>query len=73
MTDALTAYPPTRIAVADPAELAPLREIVRKGGGDKATLYRLTELAVDWVLANPDPVPLTANRPALSASNERRL
>jgi hypothetical protein len=26
---------------------------------DKTTLYRLAELAVAWVLANPDPVPPT--------------
>jgi hypothetical protein len=25
---------------------------------DKAALYRLTELTVKWVLANPDPIPL---------------
>ena len=25
---------------------------------DKAALYRLTELTVEWVLANPDPIPL---------------
>jgi hypothetical protein len=58
MADALTAYPASRMAVADGGELAALRKIVRVGHGDKPTLYRLTELAVAWVLANPYPVPL---------------
>ena len=25
---------------------------------DKPTLYRLTEITVKWVLANPNPIPL---------------
>jgi hypothetical protein len=59
MADALTARLTSRTPVADRRELAPLRKIVRTGRGDKTTLYRLAELAVAWVLANPDPVPLT--------------
>jgi hypothetical protein len=58
MADALTAYPTSRNSVADSAELSALRDVVRTGSGDKTELYRLTELTVAWVLANPTPIPL---------------
>ncbi|WP_096289547.1 hypothetical protein [Mycobacterium ahvazicum] len=43
--------------VADQSELNTLRDTVRSGGGGRAELYRVAELAVSWVLANPIPVP----------------
>jgi hypothetical protein len=58
MADALTAYPASLNSVADAAELSALRDVVRTGSGDKPELYRLTELTVAWVLANPTPIPL---------------
>jgi hypothetical protein len=42
--------------VADPGELATLRE--RMSWPGEHTLDRLRDLAVAWVLANPDPIPL---------------
>jgi hypothetical protein len=62
MADALTAYPASLNSVADAAELSALRDVVRTGSGDKPELYRLTELTVAWVLANPTPIPLEGPR-----------
>jgi hypothetical protein len=60
MADHLTALLASGTAVSGRRELTALRKVVRTGGGDKAELYRLTELAVCWVLANPNPLPLSA-------------
>lgn len=58
MADSLTSVPASRRPVVDADELTALREVVRTGNGDKTVLYRLTELTVAWVLANPEPIPL---------------
>ena len=58
MSDELVAYLSYRTPVASRRELERLRKIVRRGGGWKPELYRLHELAVSWVLANPHPVAL---------------
>ncbi|MEM6109788.1 hypothetical protein AAHS21_26675 [Mycobacterium sp. 050272] len=57
MADHLTQLLAGGHSVADRSELNTLRDTVRTGGGGKAELYRLAELAVSWVLANPIPVP----------------
>jgi hypothetical protein len=58
MVDEITTYLSGTAAVGRRGELESLRTAVRDGGGSKVQLYRLTELAVTWVLANPHPVPL---------------
>jgi hypothetical protein len=58
MADQLYELLTSRHSVADRSELKALRDTVRMGGGSKAELYRFAELAVSWVLANPNPVPL---------------
>jgi ankyrin repeat protein len=58
MTDAVTTHLGSATPVTDAGELDTLRRAVRTGTADKTTQYRLSELAVGWVLANPDPVAL---------------
>jgi hypothetical protein len=58
MADQLVGYLSNRITVGSAREVKRLGALVRRGVGDKAELYRLTELTVAWVLANPRPVPL---------------
>jgi hypothetical protein len=58
MTDALTAHLGSGTPVTGTGELDTLRQAVRTGNADKRTHYRLNELAVGWVLANPDPLSL---------------
>lgn len=60
MADALTTHLGTGTQVTDSGELDTLRRGVRAGDDDGTLLGRLSELAVAWVLANPDPVPLPA-------------
>ena len=57
MTDALTARLGSATTVTDAAELDLLRRRVRTGAFDKEAIDRLTELAVAWVVANPQPQP----------------
>jgi hypothetical protein len=44
--------------VTDPAELHALRRTVRTGDDTGASLNGLSELAVAWALADPNPVAL---------------
>lgn len=58
MADALTAHLGSATTVTDADELDALRRRVRAGAFDQEANDRLTELAVTWVLANPQPQPL---------------
>lgn len=60
MTDDLTTHLGNGTPVTGTGELDTLRQAVRTGNADKTTQHRLNELAVGWVLANPDPVSLPA-------------
>jgi len=42
------------------SEVQGLARMLRSGRGDGQQVLRLSELAVDWVVLNPTPVPLKA-------------
>jgi Ankyrin repeats (3 copies) len=42
------------------AEVRRIAAALRSGNGDADQLQRLAELAVNWVIANPNPIPLAA-------------
>jgi hypothetical protein len=62
MTDALAAHLISANAVGADGEVASLSREIRGGDLSDEALERLVELSVAWVLANPDPEPLS--RPA---------
>lgn len=58
MKDSLVAHLASGNRTATPEELTSLAAGIGRDRIDTATLNRMAELAVQWVLANPDPVPL---------------
>ena len=58
MAAALAKLLGSRTPVVDHAELATLKKALSGGNARRPAIDRLTELAVAWVLANPNPAPL---------------
>ena len=55
MVDALVTHLGSGNRVPEIAEVQRLAGTIRDGSADRAAILRLTELAVGWVLANPQP------------------